>query len=333
MAEEHQTKMNDSDLASIFDSEDDPRLIAEAFQEAFFDKADEEDGEECPHKDIERWVDGRGYCITCGETFTDASDVNSAIKNCKHENARNDDTGVIVCTQCGLELDTLDFDQEWRWYGTSDNRFSRDPSRCHSKRSSAPGVKTVFNAHNVEISPVMLNLVEKKYQKVLQNEGNKVCRGQGRESIVASCLFHVYQEFGEFRTAIYIRELFDIKQKNMSMGLTKYLKAFPEARTNHITPEKLLPWIMKLTGIDRSHYRRIRAITRYVSAASTLVERSNPQSVAAAIVFFYLCLNPEYKNELGMTKSVFASKAKLSDITVTKIVKEITAISREAIAM
>jgi len=119
----------------------------------------------------------------------------------------------------------------------------------------------------------------------------------------------------------------------MSLGMTKYYKAFPDARTKHVTPEKLLPWIMKLTNVDRSHYRRILAITRYISAASELVERSNPQSVAAAIIFFYLCLNNEYKTKLGVTKSAFSKKAHLSDITVTKIVREIAVISSAAIAM
>jgi len=241
--------------------------------------------------------------------------------------------GLAVCTQCGVELKTLDFQQEWRWYGASDNRTSRDPSRCHRSRTKPKGVRTVFETHQIAIPPMMVEMVEAKYRHILETEGNKTLRGQGRESIVASCLFHVYQEMGEYRTSIYVRELFKVKQKNMSLGMTRYYKAFPEARTKHVTPEKLLPWIMKLTGVERMHYRRILAITRYLSAASELVERSTPQSVAAAIVFFYLCLNPEYKTKLGITKSSFSKKAHLSDITVTKIVREIAAISREAIVM
>ena len=164
---------------------------------------------------------------------------------------------------------------------------------------------------------MMMDMVEAKYQKIKKTEGDKIFRGKSLKSIVASCLFHTYQEFGEFRTSNYIRELFNVKQ-NMSLGMTKYLKAFPEARTKHVTPQKHLPWIMKLTGVDCSHYRRIRAITLYIVAASELVERSNPQSVAAAIIFLYLCMNQNYKNKLGITMSSFAKKVKLSDITITK---------------
>ena len=268
--------------------------------------------------------------MTCGEIFTDASDVNYAITNCKHESVHKDDFGMIVCGMCGIELETLDFQQEWRWYGTSDNKTSNDPSRCHSQLPTNKGFRKVFGKHKVDIPPMMMDMVEAKYQKIKETEGDKILRSKSHESIVASCLFHTYQEFGEFRTYNYIRELFNVKQNNMSLGMTRYLKAFPEARTKYVTPEKLLPWIMKLTGVDRSHYRRIRAITRYIVAASELVERSNPQSMDAAIIFFYLCLNQNYKNKLGITKSSFAKKAKLSDITITKIVREIATVSRDS---
>ena len=95
----------------------------------------------------------------------------------------------------------------------------------------------------------------------------------------------------------------------MSNGLTMYLKTFPEARTNHTTPEKLIPWIMRLTGVDESHHRRILSIAKYFDATSKILERSNPHTIAVGVVFFYLCLNQEYKNKIGMTKRVFANKA------------------------
>jgi transcription initiation factor TFIIIB Brf1 subunit/transcription initiation factor TFIIB len=319
------------EMRAIFESDDDPRLIAEAFQR-FFDQTDVEE-KICNHTKLDRWIDGRGYCMTCGEIFTDASDLSSTVANCKHGSVHRDDAGILVCCLCGFEIDSLDFQQEWRWYGAADNRSARDPSRCHRQYSAPKGVRTVFESHKIDISPMMANLVEARYQKILQSEGNKVLRGQSRESIVAACLFYIYQEFGEFRTSMHIQELFQIKQKNMSIGMNKYLKAFPEARVSHITPEKLLPWLMKLTDIDRSHYRRILIITRYMSATSELVERSNPQSVAAAIIFFYLCLNQDYKERMGITRANFAKRAKLSEITIIKIVKEISLISRAAISM
>lgn len=321
----------DEDIAQLF-GDGDPTSIAEALEEAFFAQTDEI--ADCDHEDIVSWADGRGYCTTCGVTFLDSTDIRSTIGNCLHECIRKDESGT-VCTQCGQVLETLDFTQEWRYYGAADSRSARDPSRCSRGRGNIKGarVKKVFDTHNIVVSTAMLSIVEDKYIKILEFHGSKVLRGQGRKAIVANCLFHAYQENGEYRTAIYIRNMFGLKQKNMSHGATKYYGAFPEDCVSHITPEKLLPWIMKLVGVDTSHYRRIVAITRYITAASKLVERSNPQSVAAAVIFFYLCLHPAYKAELGLTKSAFSKKANLSDITVTKLVREIASISSEGITM
>ena len=78
----------------------------------FFDKADAEEQQPCKHTEVEEWAGGRGCCVTCGEIFTDASDVNSTITNCKHESVHKDESGMLVCGMCGTELETLDFKQE-----------------------------------------------------------------------------------------------------------------------------------------------------------------------------------------------------------------------------
>ena len=59
-------------------------------------------------------------------------------------------------------------------------------------------------------------------------------------------------------------------------------------------------------------------------------ERSTPQSVAAATIYFYLCLFPEYKEELGLSKAKFAEKAKLSDIIISKLCIEMASICKIA---
>ena len=178
-----------------------------------------------------------------------------------------------------------------------------------------------------------MDMVQARFNHIMEIEGNKVIRCQGRESIVAACLFHVYRDMGEYRPTIYIRKLFNIKQKNMTFGMKKYLKAFPEACTNHNTPEMFIPWVMKQTNVDQKHHRYILAITHNIENASELLKRSNPHSVAAAIVFFYLCLKIKNKKNLGITKSSFAKKAHISDITLTNITREIASISRVTIVM
>ena len=113
-------------------------------------------------------------------------------------------TRLLVCSMCGIELEGLDFQQEWRWYSTSDNKTSNDPSWCHSQLSTYKGIRKVFDKYKVDIPPMMMDMVEAKYKKI---KGDKIFHGKCCESIVASCLFHTYKEFGEYCTSNYIQEL------------------------------------------------------------------------------------------------------------------------------
>ena len=108
----------------------------------------------------------------------------------------------------------------------------------------------------------------------------------------------------------------------MSSGLRKYYEKFPEDRTKHIQPEDLIRRILVLTNIPLNNYRKIVHIAKYLENSSRLLNHSSPQSVASAIVYLYLCMNPELKESLSLSKTKFAELAKLSDITVTKLVKE-----------
>src|SRR6185503_14238406 len=121
--------------------------------------------------------------------------------------------------------------------------------------------KPVFEALKITIAPALINIVDAKYVRVLEKNGTSVSRGKGRVSIIAACLFYAYQEMGEYRTSTYIHELFKINQSNMTVGMSKYHAAFPEDRNKTITPEKLLPWIMNLVGLNmQKHYKKILAI-------------------------------------------------------------------------
>ena len=207
-----------------YDSEETYRSLVDHFQ-SMFKKADEEDEQ-----------------------------------GCKHESVYRDNSGIVFCSFCKTELESIDYSQrEWV--------YDFSASRCDMRRrSKRKGVRTVFERHDLNVSSMMIDIIEAKIRKILKSECKK--RGQIRESLVASCLFYTYQEFGEYRTLDYIRNLFGLSQRAMTYGLQKYLETFPEVRTNHITPEKLIPWIMRLTGVDESHQRRILSIAKYFEETS-----------------------------------------------------------------
>ncbi len=304
----------DEEYLEIFGkSKNNYQKVLQTLEEKIFDD------EPCKHSEKKVVHDIKEICCDCG------------METCFHKNTYEDDNGLNVCRDCGIESEMFDFKPEWRYYGSSDNKITKDPSRCRNKsRSNSRGIDKVFEDSRIDIPEAVKAQINVKYNKII---GPNVARGKCRKGIIAACWFHVYREFGFYRTTDYIGSRFSLSKKNMSDGLTAYYEAFPEDRTAHTTAENLLEWILSLTGINKVHYRKIVTIARYLDNSSRLLKRSSPQSVAVAVVYFYLCLNPQYKADLGLTKSKFAEKARLSDITVTKLVKEASIVSNCIIEM
>lgn len=298
------------------------------------------DKDECKHENRKKLSgpdfkvkDSLEYCVSCGIAL-DPKDPDKSIEKCEHKDVFEAPNGLFTCRHCCTEIELYSFRPEWRYYGASDNRSSKDPSRCHySRGNSDRGLEQTFSNSRVEIPLALRKATEKKYNKIiltLRKEGGKsTVRGRRKTSIVAACLLQAYkEEFGEYRTATHIRNCFDLSQKDMSRGLQEYFKTFPEDRNGCTEPEDLIRWQMSLAGVHISHYASIRKIAEYLKQSSQNFTRSNPQSVSASILYYYLCLNKEYKDELGITKKNFANKIGLSEITINKLVTEIIRVTK-----
>jgi transcription initiation factor TFIIIB Brf1 subunit/transcription initiation factor TFIIB len=251
----------------------------------------------------------------------DASVTSSLdVDECPHDDVI-DDGGQKICCECGLVTDVISFDAEWRYYGANEMRGSKDPARCFNAKISPRGIDSAVGG--LPISEAVKKRAEQKYKKIV---GEKIVRGLGRKAIVAACVLFAFRELGDIRTSDEVRVLFSLGKKQMSMGLTKYFEKFKEDRTKHIKPEHLIDRIMMLTGVPRSHKPKIIGLLRNVEKGSRVINRSSPQSVASSIIYLYLCMNSELKDKLGMSKSKFAEKILLSDLTIGKISKEAASI-------
>lgn len=241
-------------------------------------------------------------------------------EDCTHEVCFDAD-GLNICKECGCEVESLDFQPEWRFYGSSDNRNAKDPSRCHSSaESNRGGIDDVFTAAKLNhLSLAIRKKTEAKYRQIV---GKETLRGKGRKSTVAACLLFTFRDEGDVRTSDDIRKLFELKKQEMSEGLTKYLAVFPNDRLQHIKPSDLIRRIMHQTKIDFRFYKYVLRMAKALEKVDYTLNHSSPQSVASAIVYLYLCLTPSVKENLGLTKTKFAREVGLSDITISKLVKK-----------
>ncbi len=245
-------------------------------------------------------------------------------KECGHTTTF-ENQGLAVCKDCGCEIETLDFQAEWRFYGASDTRSGRDPSRCHkSKDAVRGGIDKVFQDAKLSNLPLSIRAItEQKYRIVV---GDTTVRGRGRKGIVAACLMYAYRDDNDIRTSDEIRTLFGLDKQEMSLGLSKYHATFPKDRVKKIRPVDLIRRIMTLSKVSMLHYKSIIRIAGCLENVDLILQRSSPQAVAAATVYLYLCLRPDIRENMGFTKTQFASDVKISDITISKLVKRAAAI-------
>jgi transcription initiation factor TFIIIB Brf1 subunit/transcription initiation factor TFIIB len=223
-----------------------------------------------------------------------------------------------VCTDCGDTKEVFSYDPEWRYYGVQDNRAAKDPSRC--RYSSNTASRTIKKALEVrKISDAMVESTIKKYETVV---GKKTMRGEKRNGIIAICLWVSLREIGDFRTVTEVGALFNLERKNLYKGLQTYSQAFPGDRTITVTPSDLLTRTIKLAEIQDSYKEELKKLCLQLENKSRMLGRSNPQSVAAAIVWLFLCLNPDVKAEHHLSKTLYAKRVSLSEITISKLAKE-----------
>lgn len=235
--------------------------------------------------------------------------------DCKHEEMIEDD-GAERCVACGYERLTFCYDQEWRCFADTKG----DPSRCHIANPAMRNeIVTIDNLlPNVNLSRAIRAKIYKKFTQIV---GKDPARGKRRDSVAAACLMFVYMEDGIYKTSSEICKQTNIDQKDISYGLNKYLDVFPEDRTKMPGPRDLIREICVITKIPLDeHYDAIFNLADTFESIPGINEK-NPKSISAACVYLYLCMHPELKTELNLTKKKFASKVKLSELTISSITK------------
>jgi transcription initiation factor TFIIIB Brf1 subunit/transcription initiation factor TFIIB len=239
---------------------------------------------------------------------------------CRHKNKR-DETDGLVCVDCGEHFEhNISQEKEWRFYGSSDSRSSSNPSRCHMRKGDD---KSIYNdVVNMGFPPHIIKEADDLYRKV--TKGN-IHRGQTRKSLIFNCVFYAYKRVGKPQSPESIAIHFNLKKKTMSTGrkiLLEYLrKSTDKYIPTYTTPINLVPNIMKNLRAGPEHLEPITKIYDQVKDRSTLLKRSNPQSTAAGLVYYY-CRSIGKK----IVKKEFSATVCLSDITITKIAREISQI-------
>jgi transcription initiation factor TFIIIB Brf1 subunit/transcription initiation factor TFIIB len=237
---------------------------------------------------------------------------NSGETECVHTNISNID-GCTVCMVCGLKIDEALLDNETRYYGASDTRYTRDPSR-HNQRKNEE--RSLYSDLEPLGFPNQVIESANTYYKVIIKD--KIYRAGNRMSIVFACTYHAYADMQEPRVPSELAKKFKLDKKGVSNGLKTFARTFKNRAKKYIDAMDLVPKLLSELNIDSKKHKvcqdDIQTIYEFVQSKSLTFNSSNPQSIAAGLVYYYLRLN-----NVQITRSEFSKIVNLTDITFTKI--------------
>ena len=237
---------------------------------------------------------------------------------CKHLNVMND-FKTIICKDCGIQLSkNCSFEKEWRYYGSSDTKHSNDPNRCSIRKIEQRGLMNDVDKFNFQ-QQIVCDANE-IYETVTQR---KIFRGNKRKGIVFACIYHAFNKNKSPLSCETLIKIFDIENNIALRGLKFVNINLPidsPLRVKHDKNdiEHLIKEIMTQFNANTKQIQDTLTLYDFLINKSSLLNRSRPGSVAAAIVKYYIL-----KKNPNFSPDFFKNKIKLSELTLTRITREI----------
>ena len=227
------------------------------------------------------------------------------------------ENGICTCIECGEEIKRdISNEKEWRYYGAADKKSSSDPNRVQVRRIDE---KSIFkDVEMMGFSDKIVSLANDIYMQVTHG---KIRRGYSRKSIIFACIFYSFKLCNQPQSSDRLIQIFTLSRKSGLNGLKIVNESMPkdsEIHTTYITPINIIEEIMAKFSAKPDQKREAIAIYEKTKNKSSKLNRSRPQSIASGIVYHWVKLN-----NIHVTLKEFAEKVNLSELTITKITKEI----------
>jgi transcription initiation factor TFIIIB Brf1 subunit/transcription initiation factor TFIIB len=268
-------------------------------------------------KDVEKDVDvsskGESPSVSIpisDEKSPESCDSSNPIesKECQHTDTC-EENGILVCQDCGLELSNGVSDgPEWR--GGDDDK-SHSQIRCSYKRSDQKNIFKELEKYN--LSQEIIKLANQYYFKIV-NE--KILRASTRKAVIFACVFNAFKQTGEFKIPKDLQEIFGLSKSDVSLGIKYFNRYAKDFQMKGVTAGDFIPVIMKkfYSKTDDYHIVNATRILDYVKHNTKELNSSYPQSIAAAVCYYYF-------KAIGVSISYdkFARFIKMSEVTISKL--------------
>jgi transcription initiation factor TFIIIB Brf1 subunit/transcription initiation factor TFIIB len=235
------------------------------------------------------------------------------VSSIQEETICNHDTiiieqGMSLCSLCGLEVQkSIDINEM---------KHSIEPNRCFVRKIKD---KTIYqDLQSLNISDHIKDIANDIYVETCKG---KVHRGARRKAIVFASVFHAYKLDNNPQSCESLIKIFQMKRKDALKGL-KFVNENSSKdspiRSLYITPEHLIKEFLYNFHVSEEKRDEIIDMYNQIKDKSVILNRSRPQSVASGVIWYWICLN---KKQINIKE--FIKKVDLSELTVSKMAKEI----------
>jgi transcription initiation factor TFIIB len=264
------------------------------------------------------------------------------------------DESLYICKECATVLDrTIDCSAEWRYYGGGDTKEA-DPSRCGMPtnsllpKSSLGSMISGFRSDNRDIRRIrmfqiwnsmpyqertLLNVFDKiaintaAYgisskvlgdAKVLYKQASvkKISRGENKEGLIASCIYHACIINGVPRSTKEISKMFNINPMVLTKGNTRF-QTLMQLNVKCVYAENYISRFGSILGMSRDEIEECSRLAKYLEDEEIISDNSATSS-AAGIIHYYIC-----NRNKEITKKNIGIVCGVSEVTITKCVKRI----------
>lgn len=231
-----------------------------------------------------------------------------------------DENGITSCLDCGEQImRSIMHEKEWRFYGNSDSKRSADPNRVQMRKPDERNINR--DVENMGFSKKIINMANELYTVVTRD---RIYRGESRKSIIFACIYHAYKMSGKCQTPKNLMETFRLSKKNGLNGLKIVSVHAPKdsaIHTTHIKAEHHIHDIMDKFNATDIQKKEVLKLYLKTKNRSSKLNRARPQSVAAALTYYWIC-----REKIDISLKKFAQKADLSELTISKNAKEVSLI-------
>lgn len=239
-------------------------------------------------------------------------------EHCTHSSVSSE-FGITTCLDCGIETQST-ASIESKMYTVTDNRSIGDGNRCWAPKKKTRSIRDDLKGLGFP-DPI---ITEADAIFKLVTEGNIYREGK-RKSIIVACLMEAYKIQGDKVSLESIIAKLPVSNVTAGMKIveTKIKKYdVDRKRVTYTSPVDSIRDILNKWDSDESTISAVIKLYEMVDNKSSLLNRSRAKSVAAAVLYYYALATKRSNIKLRE----FSGLVELSESTITKLAKEISAI-------